>query len=213
MNPQAINNEVISRLLKSDLAQQAVMEIKTEQVEERRRMLAKIREIKASRLDLRSEIDEAKRKLLSAEKLLAHANQRLASLQQQQSASNTSTRSRAQRLENELISTAPQELNEFLGELAQREEEIKKINILTKKEKKSTIVDGEVVYTFDPSLDRHVKNIYSNLPSMERAYAAIRDARMEVKRLALTDCEDIADRLDELRNSIPVVEMEHIREG
>jgi len=200
------DDAIVKKLVESEAGRKAAAAIQRDWTSERMNMRAQIEVLKRERGELsRTHADdvEATRKRMEAARAAltkTDTEHRQAVITQKQTRAHFDARIKA--LEGKLRATAPQAISDFIEWLGDEESLCKETGII----EHATPTDK--INTFTSEL---IKQYFSNAKSLDARLKAIRAARAEAGTLKarILEGDDLQQRLDSLRDSLPVVAMQY----
>ena len=200
------DKQVISRLVSSEAGQKAKQAILRDMTAERIALKGQAEMLRKERgKQLRGLNDAAaatEQHLAMARKALTKAEQEHRAATQAQAQRKAHYTARITKLERQLLETPPAAIDDFLTWLADQEHDCRETEITERAQK-----------TDPPKINTHtdeaVREYWNDGASLQERMAAIRNARAEADGLKglILDTDDLQQRLDALRESLPAVEM------
>jgi hypothetical protein len=200
------DKQVINRLVQSEAGQKAKQAILRDMTAERMNLKAQAETLRKERGKQLRELNDAaavaQQHLEAARKTLTAAELEHRQAAQAQGQTRAHYDARITKLERQLLETAPAVIDDFIGWLADQEHDCRETEITERAQK-----------TDPPKINTHtdeaVREYWNDGASLQERMAAIRNARAEADGLKglILDADDIQQRLDALRESLPAVEM------
>ena len=198
------NEQVINKLVESEAGRKAASDILREQEAERINLKAQAATLRKQRgaalRELNDAAEAAQQHLEAARKELTEAEREHRAATQAQGQTRAHYTARIERLDRQLLATAPAAIDTFIEWLADQEQACRETEITTHGQKTNRISThtSELIHEF-----------WTNAEALRERLAAIRNARAEAEGLKdrVMDAGDLQQRLEALRESLPAVEM------
>ena len=201
---------ILKRLVEGETGQRMAAAIMREAMAERIKISADIETLRRERGEktapLNADTAAKRAKLDAARAALAAAENEYNAAAQHEAATAGSYDARIAATERKLIATAPACIDALLTELSDMESEAKATQILQRRQATNRI---------NTRTSGTIMKVYSNAASLRERLEAIRHAREEARKLkgrVLSDA-DINERLQQLRDTLPEIQMRFSHES
>jgi SMC interacting uncharacterized protein involved in chromosome segregation len=207
---EVTNDAILERLVTSDAGKQAAADLLREATAERIKLTADIEKLKRERGEQRAmlsaETTAMRAKLDTARTALTKAESAYNAAAQKEATTVGQYDGRIQRLEARLLATAPGSISAFITEMDDLASEAKATVALERRR------PTDKINTHNGNL---IHEVWTNAASLRERLDAIRNAITEAQKLKTRVLADdvLAERLDELRDSLPPVEMRYSHEA
>jgi len=215
------NNELLQRILTSDLAVKISSDIEREKIEARNKLVTEIEKLERSRPeklhDARQQLDKAAEEIKTAQHKLKQTEYRYNQNKQVVNEIQSNIDGQIHRLRRKLYTSAPESIDHAIDELKEMLHSVSHTKIMSVTRPKAAIdkATDQIAKVFDTKMEGVIYQYYNNRQAIERRRAAIADAIRKLEQLKYSNCLNVKVQIEEIKAGIPAdhVEMELLGEG